>query len=316
MSAARGRHSSTRLVSGDVLLAGGNAGAYLTSAEKFTTTGSFAAVGSMTTPRYAHGAALMADGRVLVVGGYKEPAPNYVTSGELFDPVTETFTAAGDMSTGRHSPTASLLTNGKVLVAGGYALDETPTTAAELFSGEGDSHKILTLLTNSYLWIGLKNSDDQGTRFDLRTQVFVNGEFVSAGLTRCIVGVTRNPNQALQAIVTFDPFTPVAVSSGDVLSFRVSTRIGTNPNDTKCAGHNNAVGLRLYYDGVQRQSRFVGMLFPDPLADFFLHSAGSTDFLDNLAPVGTSPLFKDSAAVNFAGGNPWKNVGEWSLTMP
>ena len=142
---------------------------------------------------------------------------------------------------------------------------------------------------------------------------------MAASQTLCITGVTRNPDQAKQAIVSFSSFAPVDVASGEVLSLKIFARVGTNPNGTKCSGpggsHNNAVGLRLYYDAASRSSRFEAELTPDPLKKFFLHS-NSSDFFDETAPVVTIPKFKDSAAVNFAGGNPWKIIGTWSMTLP
>jgi hypothetical protein len=96
------------------------------------------------------------------------------------------------------------------------------------------------------LWIGLKNSDDQGTQFDLRIEVDINDTPVAEGETRCITGVTRNPSKAKEVSVEFGPISDGVLTSGDVLSLKVLTRIGTNPDDTKCSGlggsHNNAVG--------------------------------------------------------------------------
>jgi hypothetical protein len=132
--------------------------------------------------------------------------------------------------------------------------------------------------------------------------------------------VTRNPNLAKEVLVPLGSLAPVGFAPGDVLSLKVLTRIGTNPGNTKCAGpggtHNNAVGLRLYYDAVSRPSRFAAEIAPDPLTDFFLHSAGANFFLDDMAPTATAAKFKDSAAVNFAGGNPWREIGTWSRTLP
>jgi RHS repeat-associated protein len=115
----------------------------------------------------------------------------------------------------------------------------------------------LTALSDLHVWLGLKNSDDQGTRFDMRAEVLKNGVVVSSGLTRCITGIVRNANQAKEATVTFGSFSPVPFNgTTDTLSVKLSTRIGTNPDDTKCTGHNNAVGLRLYFDATTRQARF------------------------------------------------------------
>ena len=166
------------------------------------------------------------------------------------------------------------------------------------------------------LWVGLKNSDDQGTRFDLRVEVYVNNTLVAEGETRCVTGITRNPSSALEVTVPFGPTSNDAVTAGDQLTFKVFTRIGTTPDGSKCGGHNNAVGLRLYYDAATRASRFGAEITPDPLTESFLHSAGASLFLDASAPVATQPKQKDSGPVNYAGGNAWREVGTWSRQVP
>jgi hypothetical protein len=169
------------------------------------------------------------------------------------------------------------------------------------------------------LWIGLKNSDDQGTSFDLRAEVYLkdesNNTLVASGQTLCIAGVTRNPEKAKEAIIPFDLFPAVDVASGDTLSLKVLVRIGTNTDGTKCRGHSNAVGLRLYYDAINRPSRFGAEIAPDPLEDLFLHS-GSSDFLDATAPIGTTAKFMDSPGLNFKNGNFWQVIGIWSMILP
>ena len=92
---------------------------------------------------------------------------------------------------------------------------------------------------------------------DLRAEVSKNGALVASGLTRCITGVTRNPSLAKEVTVAFGAFAAVSFNgTSDVLSLKLSTRIGTNPNDTKCAGHNNAVGLSVYFDATNRTAKF------------------------------------------------------------
>ena len=50
------------------------------------------------------------------------------------------------------------------------------------------------------------------------------------------------------------------LAGDDTLSLTLLTRIGTNPDDTKCTGpggsHNSATGLRMYFDGVSNSSQF------------------------------------------------------------
>jgi hypothetical protein len=121
----------------------------------------------------------------------------------------------------------------------------------------GLSHGFIAELSEVRVWLGLKNSDDQGTQFDVRAEVYKNDELIASGLSRCISGITRNANKAKEVATALDMQEPTQLNGAtDVLSLVVSTRIGTNPDNTKCAGHNNAVGLRLYFDAVDRVSRF------------------------------------------------------------
>lgn len=167
-------------------------------------------------------------------------------------------------------------------------------------------------------WIGLKNSDDQGTQFDLKAELHINGKVVADGKTLCVTGVTRNPSYAKQVLVPFGPVSNGVYNPGDVLSLKVFTRVGTTADGQKCSGpggsHNNAVGLRLYYDGATRGSAFGAKIAPDPLTSYFLHSSGSNYFLDDLTPTG-SEKYKDSGSVNYNNGNPWKEIGTWSMTL-
>jgi hypothetical protein len=138
-------------------------------------------------------------------------------------------------------------------VAGGNAWKDVGSWAASPSLALGS----LTALSDLHVWLGLQNSDDQGTNFDLKAEVFKNGALVASGLTRCTTGVTRNPSLAKEVTIAFGAFSAVNFNgTSDVLSLKLSTRIGTNPNDTKCAGHNNAVGLRVYFGATNRAAKF------------------------------------------------------------
>ena len=152
-----------------------------------------------------------------------------------------------------------------------------------------------------------------------------NGTPIASGLQRCVTGVTRNASLAKEVTVSWDASPTGSLAPGDVLALRVSTRIGTNPNGTKCgpAGHNSAVGLRLYYDASSRASRVGAVISPDPGVDLYLHSNGNacgnaestgvtTRTLNSTAPIGASAKCKDSTSISFAGGNPFKMIGIWS----
>jgi hypothetical protein len=72
-------------------------------------------------------ATLLANGRVLVVGGtYELPTPEFVSpfegiaaTAELYDPVSDAWTMTGDLGKTVRGYTATLLSDGRVLVAGG-----------------------------------------------------------------------------------------------------------------------------------------------------------------------------------------------------
>ena len=103
----------------------------------------------------------------------------------------------------------------------------------------------------------LKNSDDQGVKVDLLAEVYKNSEKIAEGLVRCITGLTRDPGRAKEVVVV-PTLGSAQTFNGDTdkLSVKLLTRIGTNPDDTKCAGsHASAVGLRAYFDAVGRASR-------------------------------------------------------------
>ncbi len=105
-------------------------------------------------------------------------------------------------------------------------------------------------LSELRVWIGLKNSDDQGTYFDLKAEIEKNGSPIVSGETKNIQGVTRNANLAKEVALGFGPIVGADFNPGDVLSVRILTKVADS------GGHNNAVGLRLYYDAVNRPSQF------------------------------------------------------------
>src|SRR5438093_912714 len=92
----------------------------------------FTATGPMTTVRYVHTATLLADGTVLVAGGFNDVAP--LASAETYNPKAGTFLLAGNMATARSFHTATLLGDGTVLVMGGLNNNFMPLASAEMYN--------------------------------------------------------------------------------------------------------------------------------------------------------------------------------------
>jgi len=142
MTTIRYLHSATLLPNGKVLIAGGSSisdfSASLATAELYDpSTGTFTPTGGMKSGRGGHSATLLANGKVLIAGGYDGQAQfssrcrcSFLASAELYDPVTKTFTATGDMTALVAGPIATLLSDGKVWITTG---DDGPNVGAQLY---------------------------------------------------------------------------------------------------------------------------------------------------------------------------------------
>lgn len=164
------------------------------------------------------------------------------------------------------------------------------------------------------LWLGLKSDEDQGTRFDVRAALYLNDALVTEGETRCITNV-RPMVREEEVLFPLATVADAEVHPSDMLTLKILTRIGTNPDGSQCPGRSSATGLRLYYDGANRPSRLTVGIRPEPWTDHFMRSSSSAFFLDATPPTSPTAKQKDSGPVNFAGGNPWVAIGAWSRVV-
>lgn len=119
MTGARYSHTTTLLLDGKVLVAGGkdNVGALRTTNVYDPIMNVWGTAGDMIGVRYAHSASLLQSGKVLVVGGRNDTEALVTT--ELYNPVTNSWTAGTALDSARSDHTATMLSNGTVLVIGG-----------------------------------------------------------------------------------------------------------------------------------------------------------------------------------------------------
>ena len=111
----------------------------------------------MSTQRTAAAATLLANGKVLAVGGGIS-SRNVTATAELFDPaatgcgsgITGCWTLTGSLGQARAGHTATLLPNGKVLVAGGSALGGGNSfTSIELYDPVAGTWSLVGLMQNA-----------------------------------------------------------------------------------------------------------------------------------------------------------------------
>ncbi len=146
LTEGRYAHTATLLADGRVLVAGGSDNSYgvtgLASAEIWDpATESFSPAGPLLQSRGRHSATLLADGRVLVVGGVvvENDAERFLASAEIWDPATESFSPAGSLDAARVVHTATLLPDGRVLVVGGANPDGASPASAEIWDPATES---------------------------------------------------------------------------------------------------------------------------------------------------------------------------------
>lgn len=162
----------------------------------------------------------------------------------------------------------------------------------------------LTALGPASIWLGLKNSDDVGTKLDLLAEVLKNGSVVGSGQLNAVAGGSSGFNNAILRTINLALPSSVSISPGDTLSIRLSARIAVD-----VTGHRSGTA-RLWFNDDAANSR-VSASSDGVAGTYFL-----LDGFALSADVGTGPrkavdVFVDRAV----GGNPFKPFGTWSKTF-
>jgi hypothetical protein len=176
-------------------------------------------------------------------------------------------------------------------------------------NGSSNPYKItvsniaVTALSPAKMWIGLKNSDDVGTKFDLKAEVLLNGASIGSGEILNVPGGSSGFNNAVNRSIDLALSGSPATVTGDTLSFRLSVRIAAT------SGHRSGTA-RLWFNDTAANSLFDATI-GGANADYYLRdgfvlgtSAGATKK--------TIDVFAD----RLVNSNAWKAFGTWSITLP
>jgi hypothetical protein len=159
----------------------------------------------------------------------------------------------------------------------------------------------ITSLEPAQVWIGLKNSDDVGVRFDLLAEVLQDGTPVSSGRLDSFAGGSSGFNNAHLAVIPFDTFAPRAFPAGSQLQLRLSVR-----NACTGSGHNSGVA-RLWFNDAAANSRFRATV--DAPADYYLRDGSALATTAGPGPRRTVDVQAGARC------NAFKTFSTWTVTL-
>ena len=155
------------------------------------------------------------------------------------------------------------------------------------------------------VWVGLKNSDDVGTKFDLLAEVLKDGSVVGSGQINGVAGGSSGFNNAIQDVISQTLSGSPSFCGGATLSIRLSVRVAAN------SGHVSGTA-RLWYNDGQANSRFTATINGVPTT-YYLRNVSNNLVL----ATGSGPTkFTIDVLVNRnQNGNPFKPFGTWNISF-
>lgn len=161
----------------------------------------------------------------------------------------------------------------------------------------------LTALGSAQVWIGLKNSDDVGTKFDLLAEVLKGGSVIGSGQINGVPGGSSGFNNAIQRTIAQSLSGSTGFCGGNTLSIRLSVRVAAN------SGHVSGTA-RLWFNDAAANSRFTATI----------NGSTNTYYLRSgfvlATTAGPGPKSTIDVLVNRnQNGNPFKPFGTWNITF-
>jgi hypothetical protein len=189
-----------------------------------------------------------------------------------------------------------------------------PITAVVGGGSIGVVGRSLSALSPAKVWVGLKNSDDVGTYFDLLAEVFLDTTKIGEGQLNGVSGGSSGFNNAGLYTIPLTLSAPVEVPGNAAFKLKLSVRVAANSR------HRSGTA-RLWYNGQplgsgkKGEKRDAGTRFNATIAgmtvDYFLRENSTLS-----STPGSSMKFIDVGVDRARNGNPFTQFGVWSLTLP
>ncbi len=199
MHTPRSFHTATLLSDGRVLVVGGIeatndvSGTVLGTAELYDPlTNSWTPATPLLFARARHTAVLLADHRVLVIGGTDSAYPastSYFPTAEIYDPATQSWSQVANMNAARVDATATVLPDNRVLVVGDDGVNER---TAEIFDprtngwlpipdpGVGRAEQVAVELRNGMVLVAGGIGETSAQLFDWRRNAWTSAGALTA----------------------------------------------------------------------------------------------------------------------------------------
>ena len=167
--------------------------------------------------------------------------------------------------------------------------------------------RTVAALSPAKVWLGLKNSDDVGTKFDLIAEAYVGGTLVGSGQLNAVPGGSSGFNNANLQSIPLTLSGPVNAGSGASLSIKLYVRI-------TCSGSTHSSGTaRFWFNDAQANSSF-GATIGGGTNNYYLRNGSALATTPGPGPKSTIDVLVNSAQA--CPGRPFTTVGTWSVTLP
>lgn len=174
------------------------------------------------------------------------------------------------------------------------ATGNSDAIGAPLFLVEGSIDAVLGPVD---VWVGLKNSDDIGIKFDLMAEAYKNGTLAASGSLTSVPGGSSGFNNARLRSIPLTAQPGITFSSGDTLAISVSVR-------NACSGSGKNSGrARLWYNDTSADSGLPSM-------DFYLRTGSMLIGSHGPGPRQTIDLQAGAKC------SPFKSFGSWTYSIP